>query len=355
MPLLHASSLGQPVGSIDRESKINHTVLGSINSSIPKTVPSSAAIVNSTSSVSYLTSKTPLAIKRVAIDSQRPCYFKWLNTTSKFECVHLPSVLVKAHPNLPISTAAPSFAWSSQAQQDQIVHELLGGKSGGYFVDLAANDWKDLSNTYALERYFGWKGLCIEPNPYYLQGLLENRACTTVVNPVSNVTGDAVTFAFKGPTGGIVSNETDLKPEFTRGSPNKLITVTLTLVLDALRAPRIIDYLSLDVEGAENWVLQGLNFKKYSIKVVSVERPSEYVHKILTEKGFRWLTQGKPPSVLYGECIYVHSSLQVTEEFFDKFKHQRVTEWGVNHVRGFHDYLLTPEWGKATSLNTRAN
>jgi hypothetical protein len=33
------------------------------------------------------------------------------------------------------------LSWNAQAGQDRIVQELLGGISGGYFVDLAANDW----------------------------------------------------------------------------------------------------------------------------------------------------------------------------------------------------------------------
>jgi hypothetical protein len=54
--------------------------------------------------------------------------------------------------------------WFSQVHQDEIVVDLLGKQ--GYFIDLAANDAKDFSNTLALERNgLQWQGLCIEPNP----------------------------------------------------------------------------------------------------------------------------------------------------------------------------------------------
>lgn len=49
----------------------------------------------------------------------------------------------------------------SQVRQDEAVLSLLRNKTGGYFVDLAANNATDLSNTYALEREFGWSGLCV--------------------------------------------------------------------------------------------------------------------------------------------------------------------------------------------------
>jgi hypothetical protein len=47
--------------------------------------------------------------------------------------------------------------WNSQARQDELVLALLRNKTGGYFVDLAANDAVLLSNTYSLERDWEWK------------------------------------------------------------------------------------------------------------------------------------------------------------------------------------------------------
>ena len=46
-------------------------------------------------------------------------------------------------------------------------------------MDLAANDWRKLSNSYSLELHDGWKGTCIEPNIKYWDGLLQ-RACGLV-------------------------------------------------------------------------------------------------------------------------------------------------------------------------------
>ena len=67
--------------------------------------------------------------------------------------------------------------WFSQVHQDEIVVDLLG--RNGYFIDLAANDAREFSNTLALERSYGWTGLCIEPNPVYWYGL-SHRKCTVV-------------------------------------------------------------------------------------------------------------------------------------------------------------------------------
>ena len=50
----------------------------------------------------------------------------------------------------------------SQCNQDCVVLALLQLKRDGFFVDLAANDGLYMSNTWALERYYGWDGVCIE-------------------------------------------------------------------------------------------------------------------------------------------------------------------------------------------------
>lgn len=49
----------------------------------------------------------------------------------------------------------PTKEWFAQVHQDEIVVDLLG--ENGYFIDLAANDAKELSNTVALEKH-GWTG-----------------------------------------------------------------------------------------------------------------------------------------------------------------------------------------------------
>ena len=99
-------------------------------------------------------------------------------------------------------------AWHSDFGQDKYVQELLGGKRGGFFIDLAANNPIHSSNTRALERDYGWSGLCIEPNPYYHAPLAKKRSCRLVVCAVSDSEGMAK-FHFNGPSGGLIEGNTD--------------------------------------------------------------------------------------------------------------------------------------------------
>lgn len=95
--------------------------------------------------------------------------------------------------------ANPRAQWFSQVHQDEIVVDLIG--DGGYFIDLAANDAREFSNTLALERH-GWNGLCIEPNSKYWYGL-SHRKCAVVGALIGNKK-EAVNVKFRGVFGGIL-------------------------------------------------------------------------------------------------------------------------------------------------------
>ena len=168
----------------------------------------------------------------------------------------------------------------SQRGQDWIVAALLGCKQDGYFIDLAANSAIHLSNTLALERNLGWSGLCIEANPRYLPGLAQ-RKCDVVRAAVGAPTGSKATFVFRGRLGGILGKGMD-NTERTfpwngqhgedEGS-EEMRLVSLADLLKAVGAPRDIDYMSLDVEGAESLVMVGFRWSQYRFRVITVERP----------------------------------------------------------------------------------
>jgi len=49
------------------------------------------------------------------------------------------------------------------------------------------------------------------------------------------------------------------------------IAATLNSLLESAKAPNVIDFISLDVEGAELEVLNGINFEDYSFKFMLIE------------------------------------------------------------------------------------
>lgn len=166
------------------------------------------------------------------------------------------------------------LSWHSQDGQDRLLIDILGNKTNGFFVDLAANHATSLSYTYSLEKFFNWTGLCIEANPVYAWGL-SGRKCTAIFAAVGNNTGINAPFVFNGVFGGLRAHlPNGWLPKRNQINEHLLPTITLAQILQTFRAPSRIDYLSLDTEGAEEVIMWDFPFDKYTFLTISVERPS---------------------------------------------------------------------------------
>lgn len=202
-------------------------------------------------------------------------------------------------------------SWFSQARQDEIISKLLRQKRNGYFIDLASNDAIRLSNTYALETHFGWNGLCIEPNPIYWTGL-SYRKCDVVGAVVGSQRMEEVRFRFprsKAPKGGIIGSDYDNKDDRWNESHLRY-TVPLEEIFERHRVPSVIDYFNLDVEGAEELVLRAFPFHRYQFNLLTIERPSDKVSRILQANGYLMLKTLKA----HGDTLWVHNSAMKDDE-----------------------------------------
>lgn len=170
---------------------------------------------------------------------------------------------------------------------DRKMEKYLGYKNG-FYVELGANDGITQSNTYFLERGLGWRGLLIEPSPQNFLKCLANRSRSNVVRCAACVSfeygqkfveiiysnlmstpiglesdiGDPMEQAEKGltwlPPGEVT---------FTYGAKAE----TLNALLIQAGAPRVVDFLSLDVEGSEIEVLKGVDHAFHRFKYILVE------------------------------------------------------------------------------------
>ena len=196
----------------------------------------------------------------------------------------------------------------SQKGQDYWVQTELKNKRNGYFVDLAAADGLTHSNTYFLESVLNWHGLLIEPNPYFFKALEINRKSQCIDQVVSDKS-EAIQFRVdNGQLGGIVADDTDncsrlREEELYSAEIIERTSFSLTQILTEANAPSFIDYLSLDVEGAEDRVIRGLDFDKFTFGLLTIERASEYVNRTLFEKNYHFVRNS-----LF-DTFYAHASV----------------------------------------------
>lgn len=172
--------------------------------------------------------------------------------------------------------------------------KILGliDSSPNYYVEAGANDGVKQSNTLALELFFGWTGLLIEPlegpfsalqrNRNSRRNTLVRRACVA-----DSASTPELTIAYSGlmstPLGLDSDIETPLEhaesgARFLRDgetvSLQQVRTSSLTEILDEAGSPAVIGLLSLDVEGAELEVLRGIDHSRFHFNAIVVESRS---------------------------------------------------------------------------------
>lgn len=184
-----------------------------------------------------------------------------------------------------------SRRWQSRAQilQDLWVCYELEEKRSGFFVEFGSTNGFTNSNTWLLEKHFGWRGILAEPNPVWHSALAANRLAHIEHLCVSSRSAETVSFlttdgvdpelsAIASFAGG------DHFAEVRRsGTPINVRTISLNDMLEKYEAPAEIDYLSIDTEGSELDILSAFDFGRRRFKLVSVEQNSS------TEEGIRKL------------------------------------------------------------------
>ena len=172
----------------------------------------------------------------------------------------------------------------SQENQDKYLEEnIFKGYKNGFFVDVGAYDGKHINNTLYFENTNQWKGINIEPNKKVYDVLEKNRPNNINLNcAVCNYDGETEFFLNNGYTEMIsgIKNYFDSR-HFTRlmnennqmGSTTELTKVNtkrLETIFDEYNVSHI-NYLSIDVEGAEFEVIKSINFEKVFIDVIAFE------------------------------------------------------------------------------------
>lgn len=187
----------------------------------------------------------------------------------------------------------------SQLGQDLQVLQYYNNKVGGYFIEVGASDGVKYSNTFVLEKNFGWRGICVEPLPEKFKELCKNRPFSICCDsPLYDVSGQVVTFdvAHQDDMLSGINMDIDCHKGTVDSSKHSitLTTITLNELLESCNAPTYIDYMSLDTEGSELKILSSFDFNKYKIGLIDVEHNyieprRTKIRELLTSNGYIYL------------------------------------------------------------------
>lgn len=202
----------------------------------------------------------------------------------------------------------------SQIGQDLFALYSLSWKRDGYFVEFGATNGVDLSNTYLLEKDFGWTGILTEPAKVWHGDLAKKRSAAIDFDCVWKESGQSLPFAV------VESAEFSTLGAFFESDAHKktrksadwqtVNTVSLNDLLERHGAPAAIDYLSIDTEGSEFDILKAFDFGRHTFSVITCEHnfsnSRKDIYDLLVCNGYLRVFEG----LSRWDDWYVHTSIR---------------------------------------------
>jgi FkbM family methyltransferase len=190
----------------------------------------------------------------------------------------------------------------SYAQRFEDIHILrcLGERADGFYIDVGAGHpvYDNVSFYFYLQ---GWRGISVEPNPHLVALNRAVRPRDTVVEALaSDEPGEATLYLFDhfhGLSTMLESQAAAAQKEVGQAPQPIRRAVTTLNALCAQHVKGEIDFLKIDVEGAEQAVLEGIDLVRYRPKLIVVEADSlgptglgwRSWESIITGNGYRYV------------------------------------------------------------------
>ena len=199
---------------------------------------------------------------------------------------------------------------SQRNEDEDLDRYIFRGRTGGIFLEIGGLDGLKFSNSWYFEQTLCWRGILIEGLPSSYEKMKKNRPLAVNIGQavcyetgvVSYTVGD--NFA----TAGLESHMDDSFKDIWHKSSSKIDVCCnpMSKILHVTQVP-YINLLSVDVEGAEELVLQTIDWENISIEVILVETDSRYmngdkaekIESFLMSKGFELFAVGIKYSTVF--------------------------------------------------------
>jgi FkbM family methyltransferase len=191
--------------------------------------------------------------------------------------VLLALVSVSCRGGAPEDILATGHKLYSQHDEELIIRHFFDDKKGGVFLDVGCWDWKEGSTTLFLEEQLGWSGIGVDAQGEVRAGYEEHRPRTTFKNYiVTDHSGSTEKLYVAGQISSINEHHVDQFPgaEWYEPEPIQVPAITLDDLLTKEGVAHI-DFLSMDIEGAEPKALAGFDIQKYAPSLVCIESSPE--------------------------------------------------------------------------------
>ena len=199
-----------------------------------------------------------------------------------------------------MKTAARKAVSYSQRFEDLYLMRCFGDRADGFYIDIGAGHpvFDNVSFAFYLK---GWTGITVEPNPALARlGRAvrpRDRMLEAVVGAKQGETTFYVVNEFHGFSTTIADNAGAALTQFGKGASAITVPVTTLAALCAEHEPTSIDFLKIDMEGAEADVLFSGDWERFRPKIIVVEALAPYTQlpawdawePYLAERGYRYV------------------------------------------------------------------
>lgn len=169
----------------------------------------------------------------------------------------------------------------SQHDEELVIRHFFQDRREGVFLDVGCAWPIRNSTTFYLERHLDWSGIAVDALDVHAFAWSRNRPQSRFFNyAVSDQSGGTIKFYLGG---GVSSMFKEHTVKRLQKEPDS-IEVELITLNDLLERAGIdkIDFMSMDIEGAEPLALAGFDIERYAPEFVCIEgRWSENAPKIL--------------------------------------------------------------------------
>lgn len=160
--------------------------------------------------------------------------------------------------------------------------------TNGIFIEVGAFDGVTYSNTKLLEKKYGWTGVLIEPSENLFHILKENRPGSRCFQCALGPFKENNTYGYGDFDGHPMSS---LTQRINRPANKKVLIRSLQSILDECNIHHV-NLFSLDTEGYEFKVLQGIDFNKTTFDYILIEIYIDQmldISEFLNDKGYEYV------------------------------------------------------------------
>lgn len=182
----------------------------------------------------------------------------------------------------------------SHESEELIVRDFFQDRRNGFFLDVGCGHPIADSNTYYLEKHLGWSGIGLDALPEFARKWRRQRPASRFFNYIATDHAGGVERFYRAEESvkdisSLEKPARSLGGRPVRSEEIRVPAITLTRLLEESGVSKL-DFLSMDIEGAEPLALAGFDIERFRPELACIEAKPQSREKILkyfADHGYR--------------------------------------------------------------------